>query len=140
MNISALFGCPKKCIICDCGDYYQEYVPKEGMLAQIDHMIRQRFPEGKIWVRKFKIHFSRMGEPSLNPDVIPLLRELPYIYNAHGLLPCIDTVAPKESGKFFEISGLALAGINRPDGCQVILLELFQGLAKRMNAELYFFF
>ncbi len=99
--LSTLYGCPMGCLMCDSGEYYQGYVPKDVMLAQLDHMIRNRFPDGKIGVKKFKIQFARMGEPSLNPDVIPLLSELPYLYEVHGLLPCISTVAPVQASEFF---------------------------------------
>ncbi|MHA1453186.1 MAG: radical SAM protein [Promethearchaeota archaeon] len=99
--LSTLYGCPMKCLMCDSGDYYHGYVTKEAMLAQLDYMISNRFPDKKIDVKKLKIQFARMGEPALNPDVIPLLRELPYIYNAPGLLPCVSTVAPKNTDDFF---------------------------------------
>jgi len=99
--LSTLYGCPMKCLMCDSGDYYHGYVTKEAMLAQLDYMISNRFPDKKIDVKKLKIQFARMGEPALNQDVIPLLRELPYIYNAPGLLPCVSTVAPKNTDDFF---------------------------------------
>ena len=100
--LSTLYGCPMGCLMCDSGTHYHGYVSKEAMLAQLDHMVRKRYPEGKIGVKKFKIQFARMGEPSLNPDVIPLLSELPYLYEAHGLLPCISTVAPVQANDFFD--------------------------------------
>jgi 23S rRNA (adenine2503-C2)-methyltransferase len=53
-------------------------------------------------VEKFKVQFARMGEPSLNPNVLEVLEELPTRYNASGLLPSISTVAPVSAGKFFE--------------------------------------
>ncbi len=43
-----------------------------------------------------------MGEPSFNPDVIDVLRELPQRYDVPGLMPCISTVAPSGADKFFE--------------------------------------
>jgi 23S rRNA (adenine2503-C2)-methyltransferase len=100
--LSTLYGCPMKCVMCDSGEYYHGYVSKEVMLDQLDYMISKRFPDRKIGVQKLKIQFARMGEPSLNPDVIPLLTELPYIYDAPGLLPCISTVAPIQASEFFD--------------------------------------
>ena len=100
--LSTLYGCPMKCLMCDSGDYYHGYVTKKAMIAQLDHMISKRFPDKKINVQKLKIQFARMGEPALNPDVIPLLRELPYIYKAPGLLPCVSTVAPVQASDFFD--------------------------------------
>jgi 23S rRNA (adenine2503-C2)-methyltransferase len=65
-------------------------------------MIHSRFPEGKIPIPKLKIQFARMGEPTLNEHVLDALRELPKIYDAPGLMPCISTIAPKGSEDFLE--------------------------------------
>ncbi|MFX0094854.1 MAG: hypothetical protein ACFFBD_24170, partial [Candidatus Hodarchaeota archaeon] len=78
--ISMLYGCPMKCLMCDAGDYYYGKVSKEGMLDQIDYMIRARFPEGRVSIEKFKIQFARMGEPTLNEHVLEVLKELPEKY------------------------------------------------------------
>jgi 23S rRNA (adenine2503-C2)-methyltransferase len=43
-----------------------------------------------------------MGEPSLNPAVLNVLKELPERYPVRGLMPCIATVAPKGSEEWFE--------------------------------------
>ena len=98
--LSTLYGCPLGCLMCDAGEYYFGKVSKEGMLAQIDHMISPRFPDKKIPIPKLKIQFARMGEPTLNEHVLELLRELPKIYDATGLMPCMSTVAPNSSKKF----------------------------------------
>ncbi|MHA1720078.1 MAG: radical SAM protein [Promethearchaeota archaeon] len=98
--LSTLYGCPLGCLMCDAGEYYLGKVSKEGMLAQIDHMVSRRFQDKKILIPKFKIQFARMGEPTLNENVLELLRELPRIYDAPGLMPCISTVAPKNSNNF----------------------------------------
>ncbi len=100
--ISTMYGCPIGCLMCDAGEYYHGKVSKEGMLEEIDYMINSRFPDGKISIPKFKIQFARMGEPTLNEHVLEALRELPSIYDAPGLMPCISTIAPKGSGKFLE--------------------------------------
>jgi len=65
-------------------------------------MVRNRYPEGIIPVEKFKIQFARMGEPSLNHNVLELLAELPELYDAPGLIPSISTIAPLGADKFFE--------------------------------------
>ncbi len=98
--ISTMYGCPIGCLMCDAGEYYHGNISKEGMLEEIDHMIRARFPEGKIPIEKFKIQFARMGEPSLNNDVLEVIKELPKIYDAPGLMPCISTIAPNGSDDF----------------------------------------
>ena len=100
--LSTLYGCPMQCLMCDAGEYYHGKVSKDAMLAQLDYMIRKRYPTGEIPSEKFKIQFARMGEPSLNTDVLEVLRALPTRYNAPGLLPCMSSIAPVGTESFFE--------------------------------------
>ena len=98
--ISTMYGCPVKCKMCDAGTYYKGKISTKTMLEQIEYMVSKRFPERSIPVKKFKIQFARMGEPALNPDVIEVMKKLPQIYNAPGLIPCISTIAPVKSKQF----------------------------------------
>ena len=100
--ISTLYGCPVNCPICDAGGFYKGKLGKDEMLAQIDFLITRRYPSRIIPVEKFKIQFARMGEPSYNPGVLEVLRDLPGLYEAPGLIPCISTIAPQSNGDFFE--------------------------------------
>ena len=99
--VSTLFGCPVKCPICDAGGWYKGKLSKKEILSQIDYMILKRFPNRVVDVNKFKIQFARMGEPAFNMAVISVLKELPSLYEAKGLMPCISTVAPMGCGAFF---------------------------------------
>lgn len=99
--VSTLFGCPVGCKMCDAGGEYQGRLTTDEILAEIDFMVRKRFPDGNIPIPKFKIQFARMGDPALNKNTLEVLRQLPSIYNAPGLLPSISTVAPKNSQNFF---------------------------------------
>jgi 23S rRNA (adenine2503-C2)-methyltransferase len=100
--VSSLFGCPVKCRMCDAGGKFLGRLETDEILGQIDYMVKKRYPNGKIPVPKFKIQFARMGEPSMNQNVLSALSELPNSYDAPGLLPSLSTVAPKSSQKFFE--------------------------------------
>jgi 23S rRNA (adenine2503-C2)-methyltransferase len=100
--VSSLFGCPVRCPICDAGGYYNGKVSREDILAQIDFLVTHRYPDRHIPANKFKIQFARMGDPAFNLAVIDVLNELPKIYNAPGLMPCISTVAPAATDDFFE--------------------------------------
>ncbi len=93
--ISCLFGCPVKCLMCDAGQKYFGKLTKEEMFEQIDYVVDQRYPDRKVPAKKFKIQFTRMGEPAFNPAVLETLRELPTRYDAPGLLPSFSTVGPK---------------------------------------------
>lgn len=99
--ISTMYGCPIGCLMCDAGEYFHGKVSKEEMLEEIDYMVKARYPDGKVLVEKFKVQFARMGEPALNENVLEVLEELPKKYEAPGLMPCISTVAPKNSEEFF---------------------------------------
>jgi 23S rRNA (adenine2503-C2)-methyltransferase len=100
--VSTLFGCPVGCKMCDAGGEFKGKLNSEEILAEIDYMVRKRYPDGNIPIPKFKIQFARMGDPALNPDVLTVLKKLPNIYNAPGLLPSISTIGPKNSESFLE--------------------------------------
>lgn len=100
--VSTMYGCPIGCAMCDAGGHYQGKPDAAGILAQIDFLVRRRFPDGRVPSRQFKIQFARMGEPSLNPAVLEVLEQLPQQYDAPGLMPSISTVAPTAARNFFE--------------------------------------
>lgn len=100
--VSTLFGCPVKCLMCDAGGDYRGKLRKEEIFAQIDYLVKKRFPDRRVPVAKFKIQFARMGEPAFNPDVLAVLEELPQRYEAPGLLPSVSTIAPEGCDNFFE--------------------------------------
>ena len=99
--VSTMFGCPIGCLMCDAGGYYHGKPTKDEIFAQIDFLVDKRFPDRKIPCEQFKIQFARMGEPSLNLQVLDVLQELPERYQAPGLMPSISTVAPAGAEKFF---------------------------------------
>jgi len=107
--VSSSFGCPVDCLMCDAGGKYNGKLETDEILAQVDHMVLRRFPDGVIPSEKFKIQFARMGEPSFNPNVLEALSAIAERYHAPGLMACISTIAPEGSGGFFE----RLAGIKR---------------------------
>ncbi len=99
--VSTLFGCPVGCPFCDAGNYFRGKISKDDMLAQIDYLITKRFPNRVVPIPKFKIQFARMGEPAFNSSVLEVLEELPLLYDAPGLMPCISTIAPGGCDGFF---------------------------------------
>ena len=102
--VSSMFGCPIRCRMCDAGGEFAGRLTADEILAQIDHMVRLRFPDGRVPTKKFKIQFARMGEPSLNPAVLDAMDRLPRMYDAPGLQVSMSTVAPstKPAREFFE--------------------------------------
>lgn len=102
LMISILFGCPIACQMCDAGGHYRGKLTEYEMFAQIDYLIKQRYLDGFVPSKQFKIQFARMGEPALNPAVLDLLESLPDKINAPGLIPSFSTIAPHGTGEFFE--------------------------------------
>jgi 23S rRNA (adenine2503-C2)-methyltransferase len=100
--ISTMFGCPVGCSFCDAGVYYDGKLSYDDLLFQIDYLIRSRFPDKSVASEKFKIQFSRMGEPSFNKNVLGILRDLPTLYDIPGFIPSLSTVAPVGTNDFFE--------------------------------------
>jgi 23S rRNA (adenine2503-C2)-methyltransferase len=101
LTISCLYGCPVNCLMCDAGINYYGRLSGEEIIMQIDYLIKRRFPDNIIPVKKFKIQFARMGEPAYNPAVLNVLEKLPYKYSAPGLIPSISTIGPENSTPFF---------------------------------------
>jgi 23S rRNA (adenine2503-C2)-methyltransferase len=100
--VSTLVGCPIGCKFCDSGWYYNGKLTKEQILQQIDYMVSKRFPTREINIDKFKIQFSRMGEPSLNDEVLDVLDEFDKYFKAKNFIPSLSTVAPFGREKFFD--------------------------------------
>jgi 23S rRNA (adenine2503-C2)-methyltransferase len=99
--LSTLYGCPVGCRFCDAGSHYDGKVSTEDLLAQIEYLVTRRYPDRKVPSGKFKVQFARMGEPALNRGVLDVLAQLPTLYEAPGLLPCVSTIAPKGAEGFF---------------------------------------
>ncbi len=100
--VSTLRGCPVGCPICDAGGSYAGKLTREEIMAQIDFLIRRRFPEGSVPIPKLKVQFARMGDPALNEAVVDVLEALPGTYELPGLMPCVSTVAPAGCDRFFD--------------------------------------
>lgn len=98
MIVSSMYGCPVKCKMCDAGGDYAGRMTADEILAQIDHMVRRRYPDGVVPSEKFKIQFARMGEPTLNPAVLDAMELLPEAFDAPGLYVSISTVGPGTPG------------------------------------------
>ncbi len=100
--VSTMFGCPVGCLMCDAGGHYHGKPTRDEIFEQIDFLVGNRFPDGVIPCEQFKIQFARMGEPSLNMQVLDVLEGLPKRYQAPGLMPSLSTVAPAGTERFFE--------------------------------------
>ncbi|HNQ83064.1 MAG TPA: hypothetical protein PLW31_00390 [Bacteroidales bacterium] len=99
--VSTLYGCPVDCSFCDAGGNYHGRLTADEILFQVDYPVRLRFPDGVIGTEKFKIQFSRMGEPSFNPAVLTVLEKIPQLYTIKEFIPSLSTIGPNGTDKFF---------------------------------------
>ncbi len=97
--VSSLNGCPVGCKMCDAGLFYRGKLTYEEIMEQIEYPIRRRFGN-EPKTKKFKVQFARMGEPSFNPAVIDVMRDLGDRYD--NFFPSLSTVAPVGVDAFFE--------------------------------------
>lgn len=94
LMISTQLGCPVGCGFCDAGSLgHFGNLSAEEMLAQVEHVLRRNPDLDAERHPKLKIHFARMGEPTLNPAVVEALELL--AKRLPGCLPSLSTVAPK---------------------------------------------
>lgn len=103
LNVSTQFGCPVGCHFCDAGYDFHGNLRAEEIFEQIRFLLSRR-PGLSARCGKLKIHFARMGEPSLNDGVLKVLRGLramPELSSAKGLWACVPTVAPRNRMRWF---------------------------------------
>jgi len=97
--VSCQFGCPVNCLMCDAGGYYRGNLTVEEMMEQVEQVVAGHAIRPAD-CSKFKVQFARMGEPALNEEV---LRALELLHKRFpNVLPCIATIAPEGSQKWFE--------------------------------------
>ncbi|MBI4423197.1 MAG: isochorismatase family protein, partial [Elusimicrobia bacterium] len=105
LMISTQAGCAVGCSLCDAGELgYWGNLTAEEMLGQVRFVLRRNPELDPARHPKLKVHFARMGEPSLNPAVLEALRRLPELVGGAGLLPSLSSVAPLApvTERFFE--------------------------------------
>jgi 23S rRNA (adenine2503-C2)-methyltransferase len=96
LMVSTQFGCPVRCLLCDAGSLgFYGNLDENQILEQIEHVFRSRPAMDPASHPKLKIHFARMGEPSLNPAVPRAMETLARGRDFKGLIPSFSTVAPR---------------------------------------------
>ncbi|HPM76462.1 MAG TPA: radical SAM protein [bacterium] len=100
INVSTQIGCPVNCLFCDAGGGFRGNLTADEMLAQV-RAVAAMHPALTPVCRKLKVHFARMGEPSLNDDVPVAIERLPRELPAPGLWCCVPTVAPAGRDNWF---------------------------------------
>lgn len=99
--ISTLKGCPFNCTICDAGGDYRGKLSTAEIIAQVDYLVKSRFPGGRPQTGRLKVQFARMGDPALNSNVLEALVDLEERYG-QLFFPSISTIAPRAGGEMLE--------------------------------------
>lgn len=103
MCVSTQSGCPIGCRFCGAGDKFVRSLGKDEILAQVMHMLEDRFIDPEA-VKRWQIMFMSMGEPLLNwANVSEVIEVLHSLYPRAALL--ISTSAPRvDYGSVIDVS------------------------------------
>lgn len=97
--ISTLYGCPVKCSFCDASLEYRGKISHGDLIRQYEVLLeRSESPDN---FKKFKIQFSRMGEPAYNRDVLEAIRTI-LDNNRYNPVISLSTIAPLYTDIFFQ--------------------------------------
>ncbi len=102
INLSTQFGCPVGCPFCDAAFAYHGNPTADELLAQVRWALDRHPPELAAACGKLKVHFARMGEPSMNPATLEAAERLPELISTPGLWCCMATVAPVKREPWFD--------------------------------------
>ena len=100
INISTQFGCPVGCIFCDAGGSFFGNLSSDEMIEEIK-FIMSKHNNFTNNCKKLKVHFARVGEPSLNDEVLNTIPKLRNLTENKNLWCCIPTIVPEGREKWF---------------------------------------
>ncbi len=115
--ISVQKGCPVGCRFCDGGTLTWGNLSAQDILDQIHCLASRRSSQGPAPPAAVNIRFSRVGEPSLNPETLKVLRRLAREFPGSDVRPCLSTTAPKSpvTKEYFE-ELLKIKNLHYPGG------------------------
>jgi 23S rRNA (adenine2503-C2)-methyltransferase len=83
-----------KCTICDAGGGYLGKLTAPELLEQLDWLVKDAFPDGRVTVPELAVELTRMGEPTFNDAVLDVLEALPGRFGDARVRPLVSTVGP----------------------------------------------
>lgn len=99
--ISTMVGCPVGCKMCDAGGRFSRPLTAEEMLEQVELLAAYKFPGGKVGTAMWKLQLARMGEPTMNREVLRFLDCLGE-HAPPGMVVSLSTVAPSSCAPFIQ--------------------------------------
>ncbi len=95
LMLSTQVGCVIGCRMCDGGAMgWRGNLTAAEIVAQVRRVVRDNPELDARRHPKFKVHFARLGEPTLNPATPQALERLAAEWGGPGLTASISTVAP----------------------------------------------
>ena len=95
MMLSTQVGCVIGCRMCDGGAMgWRGNLSAAEIVAQVRRMVRDNPALDARRHPKLKVHFARLGEPTLNPATPEALERLAAEWGGPGLVASVSTVAP----------------------------------------------
>ncbi len=101
INVSTQFGCPVKCVFCDAGGEYAGNLSSKEIIEQVKFVLNEH-EELIDNCHKLKIHLARIGEPSMNDNVIDAIKEIRKLTDNKNLWCALPTIVPEDQDEFFE--------------------------------------
>jgi 23S rRNA (adenine2503-C2)-methyltransferase len=98
--VSSQLGCPVRCLMCDAGGHYRGNLSHDELKGQIEAVLAAHQDLDPQACPKLKVQFARMGEPSLNDDVLTTIEWLADEYP--NVIPCLATIVPAGREAWFE--------------------------------------
>jgi len=99
--ISTMVGCPVGCKMCDAGGKFSRLLTAGEMDAQMEYLAKEKFPEGTVRTKTWKIQLARMGEPTLNPNVLRFIEDAGR-KDLGNLAISLSTVGPSQCAPFIQ--------------------------------------
>ena len=96
--LSSQKGCAMKCVFCDCPAYgFHGNASLEDFAYQIDTIVNKT---GSSRTERFEVDFSRMGEPTANPEVLKFIEfhlrnQIEKKVDAEVVYPELSTMMPR---------------------------------------------
>jgi 23S rRNA (adenine2503-C2)-methyltransferase len=97
--LSTQFGCPVNCLMCDAGGSFKGNLSFSELKFQVESVFAAHEELNPNSCEKLKIQFARMGEPSLNDEVLDFLMWLKDQYP--NVIPCLATIIPRSREQWF---------------------------------------
>lgn len=101
ITLSSQKGCRVGCLFCDASYYFKGNLSVGELFDELNLILKEHENDNYLSSKKIKLHLARMGEPSLNDNVLDFLERVGKDFRHINFVPSIATVAPRGREKWF---------------------------------------